>query len=56
MKKRAEEIKGAPLSKKEAARIENEADTVTMPRGMHRAGDTHGHKNCVTLHLRLVGR
>lgn len=43
--RRAEELKGSPLTPSEVKRIENNALTVTVPAGVHKAGPTYGSKN-----------
>lgn len=43
--RRAEELKGSPLTPSEIKRIENNALTVTVPAGVHKAGPTYGSKN-----------
>jgi hypothetical protein len=43
--RRAEEIKGEPLTPAEIKRIENNATIVTVPDDVHRAGPTYGGKN-----------
>ena len=48
-KMRAEELKGSPLTPKEAARVENAMPTMTVPKDVHKAGPTSGGKNTVSL-------
>jgi filamentous hemagglutinin len=43
--KRAEKLKGSPLTKGEIKRINKEATAVNVPEDIHRAGPTYGGKN-----------
>ncbi len=45
LQKRAEKLKGSPLTKAEIKRINKEATAVNVPEDIHRAGPTYGGKN-----------
>jgi uncharacterized Zn-binding protein involved in type VI secretion len=45
LKERAEQLKGEPLTPAEARRIENQGQTVAVPKDIHQAGPTYGGKN-----------